>query len=84
MTEKSGQDNISPPEEKIEMIATVTIGSILAAMEKKIIQSIEAYEFSGAVQQPTKDKRGKDAKLDAINAKRLDDFRKTREARHGG
>ena len=84
MAKTSGQDNISPPEEKIEMIATVTIGSILAAMEKKIIQSIEAYEFSGAVQQPTKDKRGKDAKLDKINAERLEAFREGREKRNAG
>ena len=86
MNKTSGQDNISPPEEKIEIIATGMIGSVLAAMEKKILQAIEDYEppVPGAVKQPTKEQMGKNAKLDAINAKKLDDYRKIREARHGG
>ncbi len=84
MNKTSGQDNISPPEEKIEIIATGMIGSVLAAMEKKILQAIEDYEppVSGAVKQPTKEQMGKNAKLDAINAKKLDDYRKVRDKRN--
>jgi hypothetical protein len=36
MTKESGQDKISPQEEKIEIMIEGMIGSVLAAMEKKI------------------------------------------------
>ena len=83
MNKKSGQDAISPPEEKIELIATGMIGSVLAAMEKKILKAIEAYEMpiSATISTPksAKPKTEEEKRVDKVNTERLDEFRKLKE-----
>lgn len=82
MAKQSGQDAISPPEEKIELIATSMIGSVLAAMEKKILTAIEAFEMpltTISTPKSAKPKTKEEIEVDKINAERLDAFRKLKE-----
>lgn len=91
MNKTSGQAGTTPQEEKIEIIATDLIGSVLAALEKKLIQFIEDFQ-PPVPDVPTGKKEKKlspseqveQKRVEDINAKNLETFRKSREVRNAG
>ncbi len=83
MAKTNGQDEISPSEEKIEIMIEGWLGTVLAAMEKKMLECIEKFQ-APLMEIPTTGKKPKvksatEVEVDKTNAQRLGNFKEDRK-----